>query len=137
MYKFTKIDDDNTKLEYNEQEFMIKRNTEILTELQAVDFEARALLNKRLKDLGCTLEDMEYEKEEHGKKIINDSEVQKLLDICKKDAQFIKIKNIVKNIMHKGLEDIAIELGEKEFKGFINQFVAAVVGQTEIKPSQN
>ena len=133
MYKFSKIDNDNWKLEYKGQEFNIKRNISMLTDLQSVDFEARVLLNKKLKELGCTLEDVEYEKEENGKKIVNDAEVQKLLDICKKEAQYIKLKKIVKDITNKEIEDIAIDLGEKEFQNFITKLMLAISGQGDDK----
>lgn len=137
MYKFTQIDDDNWKLEYKDKEYIIKRNIALLTQLQSVDFEARVLLNKKLKDLGCTLEDVEYEKEENGKKTINDSEVQKLLDICKKEAQYIKLKNIVKDILNEEIENIALDLGEKEFQNFITQLMLAISGKTDDKkPSE-
>lgn len=137
MYKFTQIDDDNWKLEYKDKEYIIKRNIALLTQLQSVDFEARVLLNKKLKDLGCTLEDVEYEKEENGKKIINDSEVQKLLDICKKEAQYIKLKNIVKDILNEEIENIALDLGEKEFQNFITQLMLAISGKIDDKkPSE-
>lgn len=137
MYKFTQIDDDNWKLEYKDKEYIIKRNIALLTQLQSVDFEARVLLNKKLKDLGCTLEDVEYEKEENGKKTINDSEVQKLLDICKKEAQYIKLKNIVKDILNEEIENIALELGEKEFQNFITQLMLAISGKIDDKkPSE-
>lgn len=137
MYKFTQIDNDNWKLEYKDKEYIIKRNIALLTQLQSVDFEARVLLNKKLKELGCTLEDVEYEKEENGKKIINDSEVQKLLDICKKEAQYIKLKNIVKDILNDEIENIALDLGEKEFQNFITQLMLAISGKTDDKkPSE-
>lgn len=137
MYKFTQIDDDNWKLEYKDKEYIIKRNIALLTQLQSVDFEARVLLNKKLKDLGCTLEDVEYEKEENGKKTINDSEVQKLLDICKKEAQYIKLKNIVKDILNDEIENIALDLGEKEFQNFITQLMLAISGKIDDKkPSE-
>ena len=50
MYKFKKIDKDTFELEYNGVTHTITNDLEKVVQLQQVDFEARVLLNKKLKE---------------------------------------------------------------------------------------
>ena len=136
MYKFTRIDDDTTELEYNGEKFTIVKDLEKAMQLQQVDFEARVLLNKKLKEMGATIEDLQYEKVVDGKKIVDDSQVQGLLDECKKLATYEKMKSLVKSITGKELIDLAIELGKKDYENFMVELGKALTGTSEKTPSK-
>ena len=136
MYKFTKIDDDTTELEYNGEKFTIVKDLEKAVQLQQVDFEARVLLNKKLKEMGVSIEDLQYEKVEGGKKVIDDSQVQKLLDDCKQMATYNKMKQLVKDITGKKLLDLAVELGKDDYEKFMVELGKAIVGTSDKTPSK-
>ena len=136
MYKFTRIDDDTTELEYNGEKFTIVKDLEKAVQLQQVDFEARVLLNKKLKEMGQTIEDLQYEKVEGGKKIIDDKQVQILLDDCKQMATYNKMKQLVKDIIGKNLLDLAIELGKDDYEKFMVELGKAITGTSEKTPSK-
>lgn len=136
MYKFTRIDDDTTELEYNGEKFTIVKDLEKAVQLQQVDFEARVLLNKKLKEMGQTIEDLQYEKVEGGKKVIDDKQVQLLLDDCKQMATYNKMKQLVKDITGKKLLDLAIELGKDDYEKFMVELGKAIVGTSDKTPSK-
>ena len=133
MYSFKKIDDDKTELEYNGEKFEIAKDLDKVVQLQQVDFEARVLLNKKLKEMGVSIEDLEYTKTEGNKKIVNDSQVQELLNVCRSEAIYNKIKKMIQDITGKNILDIAIELGQDKFQEFVQEFVLAVSGESKEK----
>ena len=133
MYSFKKIDDDKTELEYNGEKFEIVKDLDKVVQLQQVDFEARVLLNKKLKEMGVSIEDLEYTKTEGNKKIVNDSQVQELLNVCRSEAIYNKIKKMIQDITGKNILDIAIELGQDKFQEFVQEFVLAVSGESKEK----
>ena len=133
MYSFKKIDDDKTELEYNGEKFEILKDLDKVVQLQQVDFEARVLLNKKLKEMGVSIEDLEYTKTEGNKKIVNDSQVQELLNVCRSEAIYNKIKKMIQDITGKNILDIAIELGQDKFQEFVQEFVLAVSGESKEK----
>ena len=136
MYKFTRIDDDTTELEYNGEKFTIVKDLEKAVQLQQVDFEARVLLNKKLKEMGMSIEDLQYEKVEGGKKIIDDKQVQILLDDCKQMATYNKMKQLVKDITGKKLLDLAVELGKDDYEKFMVEIGKAITGTSDKTPSK-
>lgn len=135
MYNFNRIDKDTCELEYKGQKFTIKRDLEKVVALQEIDFDARVLMNKKLKEMGASIDDLQYEKSENGKTIIDDSQAQQVLDICKKEASYNKTKKLIQDITGLSIYDIAMDLGAKEFENFIKDFMTALIGEQETKPS--
>ena len=86
--------------------------------------------------MGATIEDLQYEKVVDGKKIVDDSQVQGLLDECKKLATWEKMKSLVKSITGKELIDLAIELGKKDYENFMVELGKALTGTSEKTPSK-
>ena len=136
MYKFKKIDKDTFELEYNGVTHTITNDLEKVVQLQQVDFEARVLLNKKLKEQNATLDDLQYERKEGNKTIIDDSQLQLLLEECKKEAIYNKLKKIIKDTTDLDLLQIAKELGEDEFQKFVSEFVINMSGEGEKTPSK-
>ena len=136
MYKFKKIDKDTFELEYNGVTHTITNDLEKVVQLQQVDFEARVLLNKKLKEQNATLDDLRYERKEGNKTIVDDSQLQLLLEECKKEAIYNKLKKIIKDTTNLDLLQIAKELGEDEFQKFVSEFVINMSGEGEKTPSK-
>lgn len=136
MYKFKKIDKDTFELEYNGVTHTITNDLEKVVQLQQVDFEARVLLNKKLKEQNATLDDLQYERKEGNKTIVDDSQLQLLLEECKKEAIYNKLKKIIKDTTDLDLLQIAKELGEDEFQKFVSEFVINLSGEGEKTPSK-
>lgn len=136
MYKFKKIDKDTFELKYNGVTHTITNDLEKVVQLQQVDFEARVLLNKKLKEQNATLDDLQYERKEGNKTIVDDSQLQLLLEECKKEAIYNKLKKIIKDTTDLDLLQIAKELGEDEFQKFVSEFVINMSGEGEKTPSK-
>ena len=135
MYKFNKIDKDTCELEYNGEKHIIKRDLEKVVALQEIDFDARVLMNKKLKEMGASIEDLEYTKKVGEKTIVDDSQAQQVLEICKKEASYNKAKKLIQEVTGLSIYDIAMDLGSKEFETFVKDFISALIGETEAKPS--
>lgn len=66
-YKFTKIDDDTTKLEYKDKSFEIKKTVGLLEKLQKVNYKAKISMMKHLKEEGMTSNDLIIKTTKDGK----------------------------------------------------------------------
>lgn len=66
-YKFTKIDDDTTKLEYKDKSFEIKKTVGLLEKLQKVNYKAKISMMKHLKEEGMTSNDLIIKTTKNGK----------------------------------------------------------------------
>lgn len=66
-YKFTKIDDDTTKLEYKDRSFEIKKTVGLLEKLQKVNYKAKISMMKHLKEEGMTSNDLIIKTTKDGK----------------------------------------------------------------------
>ena len=86
--------------------------------------------------MGVSIEDLQYEKVEGGKKVIDDSQVQKLLDDCKQMATYSKMKQLVKDITGKNLLDLAVELGKDDYEKFMVEIGKAITGTSDKTPSK-
>lgn len=133
MYSFNKIDDDTYELDYKGKKYEIKKDIEKVVDLQAVDFEARVLMNQKLKDMKATIDDLQYVKVEDGKTIIDDSQAQKALEACKKEAMAKKTKVLIEKTTGLNVYDLALDLGTEEFEKFCRDFMGVLMGQQELK----
>ena len=66
-YKFTKIDEDTTKLEYKDKSFEIKKTVGLLEKLQKVNYKAKISMMKHLKEEGMTSNDLIIKTTKNGK----------------------------------------------------------------------
>ena len=72
-YKFTKIDEDTTKLTYKDKEFTIKKDIDLLKRLGSIHQKAKTMMFVELTKQGISAKDLEITKQEGNKTIVDKS----------------------------------------------------------------
>lgn len=142
MYKFTKIDNDTTRLECDingeHKEFEIKKTVELLKRLTSTIYVSR---NKLLKDLakeGLTKSDLIKEVKKDGKTIYDSSSWDELeQSYYEQENQIVLSEEIEKATGYDLINLIVgLGLGEKEIEQFSSELIIALTGQKIETPSQ-
>lgn len=130
-YEFIKIDDDNVKLKYKSKEFNIKKDIDLLKRLGSIQQRAKIKMMTDLKKDGMTVGDLEVERHEGNKTIIDKSNLLALekdyLDIAATEIlNEISLKYTNMDLL-KLIEDI--DLKEEESKDFVYNLLFALKGE--------
>lgn len=142
MYKFTKIDNDTTKLECEingeQQEFEIKRNVELLKELTSATHKSRNRLIKDLAKEGLSKSDLVKEIKKDGKTYYDSSSWDELEQSYYEEENQIILSRIVEKITGKDIITLVVEMGlnEKEIEDFSIKLVEALTGTKTDTPSK-
>lgn len=142
MYKFTKIDNDTTKLECEingeQQEFEIKRNVELLKELTSATHKSRNRLIKDLAKEGLSKSDLVKEIKKDGKTYYDSSSWDELEQSYYEEENQIILSEIVEKITGKDIITLIVEMGlnEKEIEDFSIKLVEALTGTKTDTPSK-
>lgn len=133
MYKFTKIDDDTTELKFKDKTITIKRNIEILSELQTINFRAKARMMSELKKMGLTTNDLKIVHTEGNKTIEDNSQLVELEKDCLGIEAQRLYNDIVQKICNMSLlelfEEIGIALDDEEaITKFSTELNKAIIG---------
>ena len=72
-YKFIKIDEDTTKLQYKDKEFLIKKDIDLLKRLGSIQQKAKTMMYVELTKQGISAKDLEITKQEGNKTIVDKS----------------------------------------------------------------
>ena len=134
-YEFVKVDDDITKLKYKDKEFNIKKDIDLLKRLGSIQQKAKIKMMADLKKDGLTVSDLEVERHEGNKTIIDKSNLTSL----EKDYLDIVANEILNEITLKytnmGLLDIFkdMDLTDTESEKFVYDLLFALKG--ELSPS--
>lgn len=142
MYKFTKIDNDTTKLECEingeQQEFEIKRNVELLKELTSATHKSRNRLIKDLAKEGLSKSDLVKEIKKDGKTYYDSSSWDELEQSYYEEENQLILSEIVEKITGKDIITLVVEMGlnEKEIEDFSIKLVEALTGTKTDTPSK-
>lgn len=134
-YEFIKVDDDNITLKYKDKEFNIKKDIDLLKRLGSIQQKAKIKMMADLKKDGLTVSDLEVERHEGNKTIIDKSNLTSL----EKDYLDIVANEILNEITLKytnmGLLDIFkdMDLTDTESEKFVYDLLFALKG--ELSPS--
>lgn len=134
-YEFIKVDDDNITLKYKDKEFNIKKDIDLLKRLGSIQQKAKIKMMADLKKDGLTVSDLEVERHEGNKTIIDKSNLTNL----EKDYLDIVANEILNEITLKytnmGLVDIFkdMDLTDTESEKFVYDLLFALKG--ELSPS--
>jgi hypothetical protein len=140
-YKFTKIDDDTTLLEYKEKHFEIKRDIDLQVKIQSAISKARVLMSAELTKMGMTKKDLVIEKHENGKtyydntNYIDTEEQYKLVATLEVYDEIITKYCGMK--FQELLEDIGINIADTTPEGekFMLELTSALMGKN-LSPRQ-
>lgn len=142
MYKFTKIDNDTTKLECEingeQQEFEIKRNVELLKELTSATHKSRNRLIKDLAKEGLSKSDLVKEIKKDGKTYYDSSSWDELEQSYYEEENQIILSEIVEKITGKDIITLVVEMGlnEIEIEDFSIKLIEALTGTKTDTPSK-
>lgn len=142
MYKFTKIDNDTTKLECEingeQHEFEIKRTVELLKELTSATHRSRNRLIKDLAKEGLTKSDLVKEVKKEGKTFYDSSSWDELEKSYYEEENQIILSSIVEKITGYDIITLVVEMGltEEEIENFSTELVAALTGAKADTPSK-
>lgn len=134
-YEFIKVDDDNITLKYKDKEFNIKKDIDLLKKLGSIQQKAKIKMMADLKKDGLTVSDLEVERHEGNKTIIDKSNLTNLekdyLDIVASEI----LNEITLKYTNKGLVEIFNDIGlnDDESVKFAYDLLFALKG--EISPS--
>lgn len=140
MYKFIKIDDDTTELKYKEKTFTFKKDVELLSSVQNINFRAKARMMSELKKMNMSADDLVLVKVEGNKRYEDKSNLIELEQYCLSvEAELIYdeiLKKFCGMTLAQIIKDIGIDITNKdEILEFTNQINQAIVGKTE-SPSE-
>ena len=140
MYKFIKIDDDTTELKYKEKTFTFKKDVELLSSVQNINFRAKARMMSELKKMNMSADDLVLVKVEGNKRYEDKSNLIELEQYCLSvEAELIYdeiLKKFCGMTLAQIIKDIGIDITNKdEILEFTNQVNQAIVGKTE-SPSE-
>lgn len=142
MYKFTKIDNDTTKLECKingeQHEFEIKRTVELLKELTSATHKSRNRLIKDLAKEGLTKSDLVKEVKKDGKTFYDSSSWDELEQSYYEEENQIILSNVIEKITGYDLITLIMSMGltEKEIETFSTELVLALTGTKTDTPSK-
>lgn len=130
-YEFIKVDEDTTKLKYKDKEFNLRKDIDLLTRLGSINKKAKTMMYKDLAKEGMTVKDLEIERHEGNKTIIDKSnqiDLEKYyLDLAAAEVlNDIAIKYTSMSI-DKLLTDIGL-VEEEENKDFALNLIKALKG---------
>lgn len=140
MYKFIKIDDDTTELKYKEKTFTFKKDVELLSSVQNINFRAKARMMSELKKMNMSADDLVLVKVEGNKRYEDKSNLIELEQYCLSVEAELIYDEILKKFCGMSLaqiiKDIGIDITNKDdILEFTNQVNQAIVGKTE-SPSE-
>ena len=134
-YEFFKVDDDNITLKYKDKEFNIKKDIDLLKKLGSIQQKAKIKMMADLKKDGLTVSDLEVERHEGNKTIIDKSNLTNLekdyLDIVASEM----LNEITLKYTNMGLVEIFNDIGlnDDESVKFAYDLLFALKG--ELSPS--
>ena len=130
-YKFTKIDDDITKLSYKDKEFEIKRDVELTSKMQSVYMKARTKMMVDLSKQRITKEDLTIEKKENGKTYYDNSNLNELEKYYTEMAFLEIYDEISKEATGMIFQELILDIGlnENESEEFGLEFSNALLGK--------
>ena len=124
MYKFEKISDDEYKIITDKGEHLIKRNIDLVKEIQSVDIYSTMIVADILAERGETYDNTKLRivRTEGNQTIVDESNLKKIEDKARNQAYYDVLNRIFNKTCGMGYIDIIKECELKEEKD-INKFV--------------
>lgn len=113
MYKFTKINEDEFKLEYNQRAITFKRTVETAQRIQSIDSEAFMLAIADLSKQGYTMANNPYivTRKVGNKEIVDESNWNYIIGKKKEEATVLILDEIFVKLLNSHMNDLFIDMG--------------------------
>ena len=132
MYKFEKIDLDTTRLTYKDKSFDFKRDIELMTKLQSINFKAKRKMRIDLAKEGLTKNDLVKTIQDGNVRYEDNSNVIELEKIYIEEMTSELYDEICRSIFGMNLTELMIDIGiseEKECAKFGEDLTTALTGK--------
>lgn len=129
-YEFTGKGDTVT-LKYKDKTFEFKTNIKIISELQGLTADSRLMMLEDLSKKGISIRDYSVEREENGKKIIDNSNREELEAIYEQKCSELFFDKKCRELFNMGTEELYTDIGlmnEEEGMKFAMDFIMYMSG---------
>ena len=132
-YEFKTIDNDTTELTYKDKKFVIKRDIELMKELQSAIFKAKKKLVFDLAKEGLTKADLVIKKQEGNKTLEDNTNVVELENEYINEATMTMFDDICHKFFNMGITEIIQDIGlnEEESEAFGIALVSSFTGSRD------
>lgn len=137
-YKFTKIDEDITKLEYKDKSYEIKKDIRVMTDLQSIEANARKRMLFDLSRDGISIKDLTIEKKVDNKTIYDNSNAKEMEQVYVNEQTIDTFNQLCVRYFEQNLVDLILDIGletSEETNDFGIQFIEAIIGKKIDFPS--
>lgn len=130
MYKFEKVDNDTTKLSYKDKTFEIKRNVQLLNDLQSVNFKAKRLMVMDLSKQKITTKNLIIKEEKGGKTYYDNSNLLELEKSYEEEYLMNLLDKKCKKIFNLSFAELLADVGitEENVEKFTEELTKALTG---------
>ena len=113
MYKFTKLNEDEFKLEYNQRTMKFKRTVETAQRIQSIDSEAFMMAVADLSKQGYTMANNPYivTRKVGNKEIVDESNWNYIVEKKKEEATILILDEIFVKLLNFHMNDLFIDMG--------------------------
>lgn len=110
-YSFEKVDKDTTRLTYKEKSFDIRRDVQLLNDIQNSSFKARKQMIIDLAKNGLTTKDLVKEIKQDGKTLYDNSALDELENQYINEYAMNSINDAVKRFLNMSLTELVLDIG--------------------------
>lgn len=138
-YEFIKKDIDNYVLKYKDKEFEFSSTIGITSKIQKHQEQAEFNLITDLAKKGMTINDLKIQKVENGKKYVDESNYNEIINKYKTNALNEAIDEVCLEVFNMRLVDLAVDIGlENADDGviFATDLFNYLTGNTDTTPSK-
>lgn len=113
MYKFSKVNEDEFKLEYKDRVINFKRDIETAQRIQSIDSEAMMLALADLSKQGYTMQNNPYiiTRKEGNKEIVDESNWNYIIDRKKEEATVLIMDELFVKCLNFHMNDLFNDMG--------------------------
>lgn len=130
MYKFSRVNEDEFKLEYNNRSITFKRDVETAKKIQSIDSEAFMMAIADLSKQGYTIANNPYivKRKVGNKEIVDESNWNYIVDKKREEATVLIMDELFVKLLNFHMNDLFIDMGinvdtaTEEQMNFIEQF---------------
>lgn len=130
-YQFIKVDEDTTKLKYQDKEFEFKRNVKLVSEIQGLVAKSRIKMIQDFAKEGVSIKDLTIETKKDGKTYSDNSNKAELEKIYQEQAMIEFFNNKCLELFNMELTTLIGDIGlteEDEVEKFGTELIQYLSG---------
>lgn len=135
-YEFKKIDADTTELKYKDKVFSIKKDVQLMNDLQAINIKARKKMILDLSKEGLSTKNLTIETKEKGKTYFDNSNLKEMEQVYIEQETMILFNNLCEKYFDMDILSLIndMELSEEETVTFTEEFIKVITVDNKETP---